>query len=122
MDRKARLQSARAWVSGYSGRDIVRGYRKWFGVSTVCAIIELRQLGVSVPAERLEQAKLTEKEAALANARKRARRKQLSDAADKFVDSDETFSFIAGYTEGGAPYGIRWDDEFVSSDESVRPR
>ena len=23
--------------------------------------------------------------------------------------SDETFAFIAGYTEGGAPYGITWD-------------
>ena len=21
------------------------------------------------------------------------------------------FEFIAGYTEGGAPYGIRWDDD-----------
>jgi hypothetical protein len=25
-------------------------------------------------------------------------------------DSDETFAFIAGYTEGGAPYGITWEE------------
>ena len=24
--------------------------------------------------------------------------------------SDETFAFIAGYTEGGVPYGITWDE------------
>ena len=25
-------------------------------------------------------------------------------------DSDENFSFIAGYTSGGAPYGLTWDE------------
>ncbi|MGG1659207.1 hypothetical protein [Brevibacillus sp. NRS-1366] len=25
--------------------------------------------------------------------------------------SDETFSFIAGYTDGGAPYGITWEEQ-----------
>lgn len=24
--------------------------------------------------------------------------------------SDETFSYIAGYTSGGIPYGVRWDE------------
>ena len=117
MDRKARLQSARVWVKGYSGRDIVRGYRKWFGVDTVCAILELRQLGVSVPEQRLEQAKLTEKGAALSRERARARRQLDSGPGDQFVESDATFSFIAGYTDGGAPYGTRWDDEGVSADD-----
>jgi hypothetical protein len=25
-------------------------------------------------------------------------------------DSDENFSFIAGYTSGGAPYGLTWEE------------
>lgn len=25
-------------------------------------------------------------------------------------DSDANFSFIAGYTSGGAPYGLTWDE------------
>lgn len=25
-------------------------------------------------------------------------------------ESDETFAFIAGYTSGGAPYGITWEE------------
>jgi hypothetical protein len=64
MTRSARLQSATSWVKTYSGRDIVRGYRRWFGVDTVCAILELRMLGIRVSDERLRQAKITESEAA----------------------------------------------------------
>jgi hypothetical protein len=33
-------------------------------------------------------------------------------------DSDETFAFIAGYTEGGAPYGIAWDDADAMANEA----
>lgn len=39
-------------------------------------------------------------------------------------ESDETFAFIAGYTEGGAPYGITWGElecrpEQPEDDESL---
>ena len=46
----------------------------------MCAILELRQLGVSVPAERIEQAKLTERQKAITTA------------------------------EGGIAYGTLWDE------------
>ena len=29
---------------------------------------------------------------------------------DKLFESDDTFAFIAGYTSGGAPYGITWEE------------
>jgi hypothetical protein len=29
---------------------------------------------------------------------------------DRPKDSDSNFSFIAGYTSGGAPYGLTWDE------------
>ena len=36
------------------------------------------------------------------------------DYADDFYDDD--FAFIAGYTSGGAPYGIRWEDVGIDPD------
>lgn len=26
------------------------------------------------------------------------------------MDSDEIYAFIAGYTEGGFPYGVTWEE------------
>jgi hypothetical protein len=105
MTRNARLQSARNWIPSYSGRDIVKGYRKWFGVSTVCAILELRQLGVHIPETRLAQAKRTEE----TTAQRRVEQKRHSESA-ALDDSDENFAFIAGYTSNGVPYGVPWDE------------
>jgi hypothetical protein len=42
----ARLQSATHWIPTYTGKHIVRGYRKRFRVDVICAIQELRMLGV----------------------------------------------------------------------------
>lgn len=115
LKREARLQSAKSWVRSYSGRDIVKGYRKWYGVSTVCAIIELRLLGIAVPETRLCQAKTTEEQAA----RQRAARKQVESTDDSTSDSDGTFAYIAGYTEGGVPYGVRWEEMATAEDEAA---
>lgn len=35
----------------------------------------------------------------------------------ELFDSDDTFSFIVGYTSGGAPFGIRWDEEELDTKE-----
>lgn len=102
MSRPARLQAAKHWLPTYRGGDLVRDYRKWFGVSEVCAVVELRLLGVDIPDARLEQARRNEQ----ARAAHRARRKQTQAGVDGWVDADEEFAFIAGCTPGGAPYGI----------------
>ena len=91
MARQARLQSARGWLPTYRCRDVVRGYRKWFGVSTLCAIIELRLLGVAVSDERLAQAKTTEDQVA----RQRAASKRVQTTSEPWPDSDEYFAYIA---------------------------
>lgn len=95
----------------YSGKDVVRGYRKWYGVSTVCAIFELRQLGFTVSEDRLAQARVTEEQ----TARRRAARKEAA-RSEENPDSDLNFAFIAGYTEGGAPYGVTWDEVEAADD------
>jgi hypothetical protein len=104
--RARRLRSAKRWLAKYRGKDLVRGYRKRFGVSRVCAILELRMLGVAIPDSRLEQARKDEQDRAALRARRSQKRRALNASGD----SDETFAFIAGYTEGGAPYGITWEE------------
>jgi hypothetical protein len=119
MTRAARLQAAKHWLPTYRGGNLVRGYRRWFGVSEVCAIVELRILGVDIPDARLEQARRDEQ----ARATRRARRKEKDGLAQFTGECDDEFAFIAGYTEGGAPYGSRWDDpDDATVHERVRRR
>ena len=111
LSRAARLKQAKQWLAGYRGKIPVRGYQKWFGVDGVCAVVELRMLGVDIPDSRLEQARRAEQ----ARATHRARQREKYTARSSTSDWDDEFAFIAGYTEGGAPYGIRWDDEDEAS-------
>jgi hypothetical protein len=106
MSRAARLQAAKRWIAEYRGKNLVRGYRKWFGVSDVCAVLELRMLGVDIPDARLEQARRDEQ----SRAAHRARQKENRTRATHAPGWDNEFAFIAGYTEGGAAYGTAWDD------------
>jgi hypothetical protein len=102
LNRQGRLQAAKAWLRSYPGKNIARGYRKHFGVDSLCAIRELRLLGVAIdPA--YERAVL-----AASNAQKQKRKRKA-----EFVIGEESyygFAFIAGYTAGGAPYGITIDE------------
>jgi len=106
LSRAKRLASAKKWVGSYRGHIVVRGYKKWFGVTDLCAVLGLRMLGVDVPDARLEQARRDEPSRAAGNARRKERRARMADHGER----DETFAFIAGYTEGGAPYGITWEE------------
>lgn len=36
--------------------------------------------------------------------------KKQQEYEDNLFGSDETFAFIAGYTAGGFPYGITWEE------------
>jgi len=117
-NRNQRLQSGRSWLTNFTGKNIISSYRRWYAVSEVCAIIELQKLGVSIDEETLQKAKLAEKtkESARLAAKKN---KQDRLEADLWEDSDENFSFIAGYTSNGVPYGTTWeetDDDFLIPD------
>ena len=111
MNRAARLQSAKHWLPTYTGCDVVKGYRKWYGVSTVCAITELRQLGIKVDEQRLIQAKRTEESTTLQRAKKRQERAEKRvEEETPLVESDENFAYIAGYTNWGFPYGVSMEE------------
>lgn len=108
MTREQRLQSAKStdFLSKHMAKDMVRHYARWYGVDLLCAIAELRQLGLEISPEREDAAKIS-----LQNRLEQKRKSQEeSFSADISCDSDETFAFIAGYTSGGAPYGVTWGE------------
>ncbi len=76
MRRDARLLSAATWISTYSGnsKNIVRGYARWYAVDLICAITELRLLGVPVAAEYEAYVRRSISELAHTRARLRAAR------------------------------------------------
>jgi len=104
MRRGARLQAAKRWIAEYRGRNLVRGYKKWFGVSDVCDVLELRMLGIDIPDARLEEARRDEQ----ARATRSARRKERCEARPFMENRGGELAFIAGCTEGGAPFGVTW--------------
>ncbi len=116
--RKQRLKEARKWWKEQHFDDsshIVKAYKNRFNVDNTCAMRELVMLGVLSPEKQknyqqilaVKDRKKVEKRERLA-ARKAAKESGL-DMYDS--DQDENFFFIAGYTPGGAPYGITWEEE-----------
>ena len=111
MTRAGRLESARAtnWVAKHQGEKIVHSYRKWFGVDLLCAIAELRLLGVSV--DQGYEAQVRRSVDDLAEYRKRKKgRLNAVDPQESATDCDGTFAYIADYTPGGVPFGVTWED------------
>jgi hypothetical protein len=105
--RDRRLQSARDWIKTYTGKHIVKGYAKHYAVDLLCAIAELRMLGVAISDGYVEAVKRSMADKALQQKKRKevkARKSELNDDT-----SDEHFAYIAGYTSGGAPYGITWE-------------
>lgn len=54
LKKPERLNVAKSWIKTYNGKSIVAGYAKWFGVDKICAINELKSIGVVIP-EMLEK-------------------------------------------------------------------
>jgi len=124
MDRHGRLQSVRSWLATQRGRPadhIARSYRKRFGVDWACAIAELSALGIPFDAKWREQLARTLEGARQAKARRKAE-KETAMPRTEFPESDETFAFIAGYTEGGAAFGVTWEEwERIERRASMEP-
>jgi hypothetical protein len=108
MDRERRLVSARSWLATQRGRPadrIARSYRKRYGVDWACVLAELPALGIAFdPAWREQLARTLE------GARKAKASRKAEKRSAVLPDSDTTFAFIADYTEGGAAYGITWEE------------
>lgn len=117
--RDARLIKARQWVLTYQGSNIVRAYRKRFNVDISCALKDLGEIG-AIPSEKLAALQRAEQLRLQALRRKREEKK-LQAVEDSYPDSDDTFFFIAGYTSGGAPYGVTWEEMGMEPWDSPSP-
>ncbi len=107
-------------MTTYPGKDIVRGYRRWFGVDKVCALVEMKVCGVDISEEMIAAARREARLFSDDRAKKRALR--TSEHTIDQGDQNDQFSFIAGYTSGGAPYGLMWEeyDPFQEDNETRR--
>ena len=109
MKREARLQSAKHWIPTYEGKNLVRGYAKWYGVDQLCSIIELRMLGFQV--DEIYEANVRRSIEIRAEKRKQRRLARMKRKLhDLYPDSDDNFAYIAGYTSWGFPYGVTWGE------------
>lgn len=107
MDCSARLQSARPWLKTYNGNNIAAGYRRHFGVDWVCALRELEMLGVKIDADYKGQILKSVEGHIAARQRRKSRRGETPESA---FDQDETFAYVAGYTEAGFAFGTTWEE------------
>jgi len=111
--RKDRLQVAKRWISTYEGKNIVKGYAKWFGVDKICAVTELEMLGYSFSESYKSQLKESQQQKA------EERRKRKGKREKHPFDHDEHFAMIVDYTPGGAPIGLTWE-EWEEIDENEK--
>lgn len=105
--REKRLREARKWYEEQGFNDdshIVKAYRKRFNVDNNCAMKELCMLNVLSPEKQKAYEDILKAKAA-----KKRKKKQPEPEYDDLFQ-DDTFYFIAGYTSGGAPYGMTWDE------------
>lgn len=101
--RAQRLEAAKKWIPTCRDPHLVRRYRKWFGVTDLCAVLELRMLGVDIPDARLDQARRHERDRAVHKAQRKQKRTPPQPLL--FGELEPLYAFLAGYTEGDPPYG-----------------
>jgi hypothetical protein len=110
MKRPARLKAAKTWLAKYTGKSVVTGYKKHFAVDALCALAELQMLGVKLDPEYVQKVQSSEQDRIEARRRERERRKAAAAPSEFDEDSNDTFAYIAGYTAGGVPFGITWEE------------
>ena len=107
--RQKRLRQARTWYLAQNFTEdshIVKAYRQKFKVDNTCAMRELCMLKVLSPEKQVAYENIVKAKDA-----KRRKKKQNNNQNIIYnSDQDDMFYFITGYTSGGAPYGITWDE------------
>ena len=107
--REKRLCSAKNWIKTNSGKNIVKGYSKKYSVDKLCAVKELRMIGVEISEEYEKQ--LINSLEALRQQRLSFKKKREDELNAMFgFDGDENFAMIMGYTSGGFPYGVTHEE------------
>jgi len=111
--RARRLDVAPAWVEKHWGKaaNMLRRYRKPFCSRLECAIAELTALGVEFDEAYLLSLRETiSRDFQHQKLHVPASQSEFDRYHGTWSDSDDTFAYIAGYTPGGAPYGVTWEE------------
>ena len=100
--KETRIRKGKQWLLTYTGspKKMNKHYQERFHVDAVNAAKDLQEPDQIKQAEeqRLRQRRM-EREA-----------KERERLAELYEDCDDRFAFIAGYTDGGAPYGVMWEE------------
>ena len=110
LPKDVRFEKAKSWVETFDGENIVQAYAKLFGVNLKNTMKELEIIGVHISNHEKEHIKRILKDRKLQKERKKEKRKRKTLQMNNFEYSDDTFAFIAGHTEGGAPFGITYEE------------
>lgn len=112
-----RRAKAEKWVASYDGiaygGDIIKAYRKKFAVDRMKAVEELQLLGVSLTKEQVDKEKAAVRayrEMQKAKKEKKRRLREQKNKTESNLEQDDVFYYIAGYTSGGASYGVKWEE------------
>ena len=112
--RKDRIAKAKEWFKKQEFKNedrILKAYKKEFHVDSTCARRDLVMMHVLSPEKQKEfEDKLERRKQRFERKRQRRKERKEREEAPLF-EQDETFYYIAGYTSGGAPFGITWEGE-----------
>ncbi len=105
--KESRLARAKVWIKNYEGTKVVRAYRKKYDVSAVCAVREIQEIGYKLEPGYVDNLIKSVKGRCKSIKNKKKEKK----VPEEFnTHQDDNFFFIAGYTSGGAPYGVTWQE------------
>ena len=115
--REKRLRKAEAWISAHNFTEearIIKTYRKHFKVDKLCVVRELGRLGILSPEGQAKYEAQWRTELNVKRNREQKERHEQHNSGDLF--------FVAGYTSGGIPYGLTWEEEinFERAEEKVQ--
>lgn len=77
------------------------------------AVEELQLLGVSLTKEQIDREKAAVRAYQAMQRAKKEKRKRIREQKNNLEinnEQDDVFYYIAGYTSGGAPYGVTWEE------------
>ena len=116
LNRKQRVSIASNWLKSYNGKNVVKGYSKWFGVDLLCAIAELRIAGENISLEYESKVRKSVEDSFLQRKKVKEKKERVEIDKEYIVDRESEFGIIECYTSNGVPFGIRKDK--IYDDES----
>jgi hypothetical protein len=98
------MAAGRDWLKDFKGKRVLQSYARWFGIDLGCALKELQLLGFQFDSNYLAAVRVS------IASRRHVTFRRATGTPEIDSPSDAYFAFVAGYTEGGLPYGVTWEE------------